>query len=199
MRSAAILKSGMAGHSPTIDKAKRLFDDYIDHGKEIETNIRAAVFYLNAWVGDEKVFNTFKKKYMKEKLPEDKMRFLRALSMFNDRKLLLRAFDFSMSKDVRPQDSPMVVAIGASNPVGSGLVLGWTEKNWKELRKRFASGTHMLSRYVDNLSVLRTREDLAEVKSFFGRKENMRDDLTHALAKTLEEIEANVQFMDANR
>ena len=199
MRSAAIMKSGMAGNAQTISKAKMMFDDYIKHGKVIETNIRAAVFYLNAWVGDEKVFNEFKARYIKEKLPEEKMRFLRALSMFNDKRLILKAFDFSMSKEVRLQDSAAVVAIGASNPVGRDLILDWTEKNWKELCRRFASGTHMLSRYVDNLAVLKSREDLEEVKSFFGRKENMRDDLTQALANTLEEIESNIQFMDANK
>ena len=91
------------------------------------------------------------------------------------------------------------MAIGSSNPAGKDLVLGWTRKNWKALMKRFASGTHMLSRYVDNLSVLRTREDLRAVKSFFSKKENMREDLRQALANTLEEIESNIAFMEANR
>ncbi len=199
MRSAAIMKSGMAGHPTTIDSAKEIFNDYITHGKEIEINIRAAVFYLNAWVGDEKVFNTFRQRYIKEKVPEEKARFLRALAMFNDKRLLLNAFEFSMSQEVRPQDSFVIVAMGSSNPAGSELILEWTKKNWKQLKKRFASGTHMLSRYVDNLSCLKTKEDLDEVKAFFSKKENKRDDIAHALANTLEEIEANIQFMEANR
>ena len=199
IRSAAIMKSGMAGYSPTIDRAKEMFNDYITHGKEIEVNIRAAVFYLNAWIGDEKVFDTFRQRYIKEKVPEDKARFLKALAMFNDKGLLLKAFEFSMSKDVRLQDSFMIVAIGSSNPTGNELILDWTKKNWKQLKKRFASGTHMLGRYVDNLSGLKTKEDLNEVKAFFSKKENKREDITHALANTLEEIEANIQFMDANR
>lgn len=198
MRSAAILRSGRAGYEPTIDKAKDLFNDYLD-GKPLEANLRSSVFYVNAWVGDSRTFDTLKERYINEKVPEEKSRFLSSLAMFGDRKLLLRAFDFSMSKDVRLQDSYAIVAIGSSNPAGKDLVLGWTKRNWKALKKRFASGTHMLSRYVDNLAVLRTREDLKAVKSFFSKKENMREDLRQALANTLEEIESNIQFMEANK
>ncbi len=198
MRSAAILRSARAGYEPTIDKAKDLFNDYLG-GKPLEANLRSSIFYVNAWVGDARTFDTLKERYISEKVPEEKSRFLNSLAMFGDKKLLLKAFDFSMSKDVRLQDSYAIVAIGSSNPVGKDLVLGWTKRNWKALMKRFASGTHMLSRYVDNLAVLRTREDLKAVKSFFSKKENMREDLRQALANTLEEIESNIAFMEANR
>lgn len=198
MRSAAILRSGRAGYEPTIDKTKALFNDYLD-GKPLEANLRSAVFYLNAWVGNERTFETFKERYIREKVPEEKSRLLNSLAMFGDKKLLLKAFEFSMSKEVRLQDSYAIVAIGSSNPAGRDLILGWTKKNWKALKKRFASGTHMLSRYVDNLAVLRTDSDLKAVKSFFSKRENMREDLKQALANTLEEIESNIQFMEANR
>ena len=199
MRSAAIMKSGRAGYGPTIEMVKEMFSDYLKNGKEIETNIRSAVFYLNAWTGDEKTFQILKDRYINEKVPEEKSRFLNSLAMFNDRRLLLKAFEFSMSKDVRLQDSYAIVAIGSSSPIGSEIILDWTTRNWKGLRKRFASGTHMLGRYVENLAVLRTREDLRTVRAFFAKKANMRDDLKHALANTLEEIESNIQFMEANK
>jgi tricorn protease interacting factor F2/3 len=199
MRSAAIMKSGTLGYGPTVDRAREMLDGYIKRGKTIETNLRSAIFYINAWHGDDSVFAMFRERYLKENVPEEKIRFLKALAMFNDRELMLKAFDLSMSKEVRLQDAYILAAIGSSNPAGSKLILGWTEENWKQLKKMFASGTHMLGRYVENLAVLKSRQDLAEVRGFFANKGNMRGDLTHALRNTLEEIEANVQFMEANR
>ena len=199
LRPAAILRSGLAGYEPTLDKAVRMFHDHMKNKAIIDPNIRGAVYYLAAWSEGEKIFDLLRSRYLKESLPEEKIRLLKSLAFFSDSRLMRRAFDFSLSKDVRIQDSYILPAIGASNPFGRAILLEWTKKNWDTLLKRYASGTHMLGRYIDNLGALRTRRDLAEVKRFFRAKKNFREDLRNSLNNTLEQIESNIRFVDANR
>ncbi len=199
LRPAAILRSGMAGYAPTVDRVLQMFHDHTHKRIVIDPNIRSAIYYLAAWTEGKKLFRTFKDKYIAESLPEEKLRLLRSMAFFSSSDLLLRSLDFSMSKDVRTQDSFLIPAIVSSNPIGSEIILDWTEKNWKALKKSYASGTHMLSRYVDNLGILRTREDFREVARFFKSKKNFREDIRRALSNTLEQIEANIRFMEANK
>ncbi|MHB1830095.1 MAG: M1 family metallopeptidase [Candidatus Micrarchaeaceae archaeon] len=199
MRSAAIMISGMIGYAPTVEKAGRLFYDFIRHGKAIDPNIRGVVYSLAAWSGGDEVFSILKERFSREKVPDEKVRLLRATAMFNDKGMVLKAFDFAMSGEVRLQDSFMVPAIAASNPAAREILLPWTERNWKELRKRYASGTHMLIRFIDNFAVLGTEKDKAEIESFFRKNRNFRDDIGHALDKSLEQIEANIRFLKANK
>ena len=198
MRSAAIMASGMIGYAPTVDKAVKMFYDFMNRGKAIDPNIRGAVYSLAAWSGGDEVFRILKERFSRETVPDEKTRLLRATAMFNDKGMVLKAFSFAMSKAVRLQDSFMVPAIAASNPAARGILLPWTVRNWKELRKRYASGTHMLIRFIDNLAVLDTEKEKEEIEGFFRKKQNFRDDIGHALDKALEQIEANIRFLKAN-
>jgi hypothetical protein len=198
LRSSAILQSGISGDEPTIQRSNRMFDDFIKRGRPIDSNLRGAIYSLAAWTRGEEVFGILRERFLKEKVPDEKIRFLRAISMFNDSKLILKAFDFAMSDAVRLQDKFMVPAIASSNPAANGIILDWTEKHWKELLGIFASGTHMISRYVTNLAVLSTEEDRKEIRRFFTKRGNFRDDIRQDLDKTLEQIEANIRFTNAN-
>ncbi len=198
IRPSALMRSAMLGDKDTADKAVEMFYSFIKGKKGIDTNIRGPIYYISAWVEGDRVFDLLKERYEKEKLPEEKMRFLRAISMFSDRKLLKDALDYSMSKKVRLQDSYVIPAICSSNPVGKPIMLGWTEKNWGRLNKIHASGTHMISRYVDNLGMLDSKKDKEEVTRFFANKRNWRDDIKQALGNTVEMIEANIRFVEAN-
>ncbi|MDE1768575.1 MAG: ERAP1-like C-terminal domain-containing protein, partial [Candidatus Micrarchaeota archaeon] len=165
---------------------------------EIDTNIRGAIYTIAAWSEGEKVVDLLKERYEKEKIPEEKIRYLRSLSMFKDKDLLLDSLEFSMSKRVRLQDSYIIPAICSSNPVGKKIILQWTEENWHKLNKIHASGTHMIGRYVDNLASIDNRSDKEEVLKFFKEKKNWRDDIRHSFDNTVELIEANIRFVDAN-
>jgi tricorn protease interacting factor F2/3 len=198
LRPSALMRSAMLGNKETVNKAVDMFYSFVKGKTDIDTNIRSAVYSISAWSEGGKVFDTLKERYEKEKVPEEKIRFLRAISMFSDQKLLRESLEFSMSKKVRLQDSYIIPAICSANPVGKPIMLNWTEKKWKSLNKIYASGTHMIGRYIDNLDMLDTKKDKEEVIRFFGSKENKRDDIKHALGNAVEMIEANIRFIEAN-
>ena len=135
---------------------------------------------------------------LKREVPEEKARILRAIATVKDKKLINEALDFSMSKNVRLQDSYVIPAVCAGNPVAKPIILEWTEENWQKLKKMHASGTHMISRYIDNLACLDSKNGKAEVIRFFNAKGNKRPDIKQALDNTVEMIEANTRFVEAN-
>ena len=198
LRPSALMASAMLGNDSVGKIASEMFWSFVDKGSEIDTNIRGAVYRIVAWNEGKGVAHVLTKRYERESVPEEKIRLLAALAMFKDRGLLARSLEYSDSENVRLQDSYIIPAICSSNPVGRKIMLEWTEANWRSLLKRHASGTHMLGRYVDNLAGLDTNKDRAEVSRFFSAKANWRDDISHALANTLEMIEANTRFMGAN-
>ncbi len=198
LRSVAIRNAALSGHVPTIENALTLFDNFIKRGQEIDQNLKGAVYSITAMERGASVLNILKTKYKSEELPEEKLMLLSSLGRFNDKKLLLGSLKFTMSKDVRLQDSFRIPAEVASNPAGTELIWPWIKDNWQELKKRYAEGTHMLSRIVGMLRVLNTKEEKADIEKFFGSKENFRDDISKDLNKSLENIEANVQFLNAN-
>ncbi len=198
MRPSALLRSALSGYRPTISKALEMFHDHMKGKIVIDTNIRGAIYAIAAWTDGENIRDLLKERYQNERRPEEKIMYLRALSMFSDRELLMDSLEYSMSKHVRLQDSYIIPAICSSNPVGKPIMLRWTEENWQKLKKMHGSGTHMIGRYVDNLEALDSKKAKEEVSRFFAQKQNKRDDIKHALDNALEMIEANIRFMEAN-
>jgi tricorn protease interacting factor F2/3 len=198
MRSAAILEAGMAGHRPTIDKARSLFNGFINNGIAIDPNIRGAVYAIGVWTGGKEDIDVMRARFEKESLPEEKNRLLRAISMPSDPRLITESLEYSLTDKVRLQDAYAIPAITSSTPVGRRLMLGWTMDNWRSLMNRYPSGTHMLPRYIANLGILGSAQDRDAVWSFFRDKKNYRPDLKQALDNAVEQIGANCRFMKAN-
>jgi len=198
LRSAAISSLGLAGDKATLSRAKKEFESYLKGGKEIDVNIRGAIYALNAWQGDGKTFDLFLKRYQEEKAPDEQRRNLRALGSFSNPVLLGRTLKLTISKDVRLQDSFLLPAAVSDNPIGKALIWGWTRKNWPVFVKKYDSGAHMLGGLVDNLSYVSDEKTASEIKAFFARKSNRRDDMKMELSHALERIQANIKLMEKN-
>ena len=151
-----------------------------------------------AWNGDAKEFGSLLGLYKKAQLPEEKIDALIALGRFKKRELIARALAFALSKDVRKQDTYVIPYVASGNAMGRDLVLKWTIANWKRLLAMYAPGTHMLGRYVENLSLQNTASSRDEIAQFFSKKGNSRGDITRSIAQTLERIDANIRFMEKN-
>ena len=198
LRGAAIRILGILGDAKVTSWAAKAFSDYVEHGKLIDPNLRGAAYYTVAWNGNAKTFDRFVSMYRKAIMPDEKIRLLTALGMFRSHELARRALDFSMSKDVRLQDSIHLPAVLSSNPMHQSMLLDWTLKNWKMLQKMYVPGAHMLDRYVENMSFVSSAAELARIRAFFSRKSNMRGDMEKAYKETIERIEANIALMERN-
>ena len=198
LRGSAIMASGISGEQSTLSKATKMFYSYITSGKEIDPNIKGAVYGLASWTGKSETAEIFRKRYLREEIPEERNRLLASMAMSSSPVLVRKALDFSMSGEVRLQDTYILPANAAANPSGRAVVWEWTKSNWKKLMKMHGIGTHMLGRYVDNLRFISDDRQMADVKHFFSIKTNMRDDLKMPLLQALEVMQANKSFIAAN-
>ncbi|MDE1828305.1 MAG: M1 family metallopeptidase [Candidatus Micrarchaeota archaeon] len=197
LRGGVIANLGIARDVETVAQSKKLFEHY-RRGKEIDSNIKGAIFATIAWNMGPKNFNFFFERYKKAQIPEEQRRFLGALTAFGDRKVLSEALKIAYSKDVRLQDSMVIPIRLTGNLVGRDLYWAWTKKNWRMLMGKYDSGTHMLSRFAEALSFVSDRKTKAEIVRFFSKRENRRDDMMRGYNQALERIDANMKFREKN-
>jgi len=198
MRSHAIRLLGQFNDKETVTKAKHDFDLYLKGKIKIEPDLKTPIYDTCASNGDPKLFDKFFAMYKKESNPEEKRRFLQTLGFFRGKREALEALKICISNDVRLQDSFVIPTILSSNPESYKYVKTWTLSNWQNLKEKYSVGTHMLSRFIENFSMLYSENDYAELKSFFNKKENFRGDIEITRQKVLERISANINFMRKN-
>lgn len=199
LRGDVIARLGIAGDKETNERTMALFEKFVKRSEPVEVNLRSAVYRLAAWNGDSKTFEMFVKRYREETLPEEKRRFLGALGAFRNPKMISKALSFSNSTEVRLQDSLFIPAAVSNNWIGKSIVWPWTRRNWRVFMKRYNSGTHMLYRMVENLSLVSETKTRNEIEKFFGNRSNVRADIQRTIAQALERMEANIRFMDRNK
>ena len=136
--------------------------------------------------------------YEKESFQEEKVRLLRSLAFFQSDKLLKKALEYSKSKHVRLQDSYVIPVIEASNPGARALLPSWIMKNWRQFMSIYNSGAIMLVKYVECFSLFSDQDSRDMVAKFFSAKSNRRPDIERGIDQTLERIDANIKFMQAN-
>ncbi len=198
LRSISIAALGMNGHKPTIRKARKLLHAYLKSGV-MDKDIRNAVFAVNGWNGNKSLYGRFASLYRKEQNPETQRVLSRAMCMFNDAKLSRKALDFSLSKDVRLQDSVSFSMLSAGNPAAKNILWGWTKSHWRQLMKRCVPGAHMLDKYVDCLGYVDDRRTRADIAKFYSVKSNRRGDIERSIKQTLELIDMNIAFREFNK
>jgi tricorn protease interacting factor F2/3 len=197
VRSEAIGALGVLGDKKIINMAETLFIARYKKKKAIDPNLAGAVYRIVAYNFGAKYEKRIRELYLKSGLEESR-KFLVSLGMFNDSVLIKRYLDYSLSKDVRLQDSFLLPAIISGGLFGKELTLAWTEKNWQKLMKTFDPGTHMLTRYIENFSSVSDKKLYSEIKEFFSRKKNLRGDTPRYLKQVLERMEANIRFLKTN-
>ncbi|MEM0150102.1 MAG: M1 family metallopeptidase, partial [Candidatus Micrarchaeaceae archaeon] len=196
VRGGALTGLGLMEPNGSVSKyMKKLFAER-QRGKSVDPNLSGIAYMVSAWTGNEETFNSILDMYAKEKMPDEQRKLLGSLGFFRDEKLLKRALDFSLGKKVRMQDSFIVNARMASNPAGAQVIWYWTKLKWNVLKKRYDSGTHMLSRYVNALASTGNFEQEREIRKFFAARGNMRNDVRRALRQTLEIIEINAKLVE---
>ncbi|MDE1856680.1 MAG: M1 family metallopeptidase [Candidatus Micrarchaeota archaeon] len=198
-RSMVIQMLGRTGHAATMAIARRMFNDYIAGRRDIDSNIRGAIYVLAAADGDSKTFDTITGRYIKAEIPDEKRRLLVAIGAFRDKRLVRKAIAFSEGKNVRLQDSLSIPAVLTQlNPDGGAYVLEWTLGRWKVLMSKYNRATHMLDRFVDNLGFVSDEKTRARLKRFFSNRANRRDDIRRSIDQLLEITDVNIRFSKRN-
>jgi puromycin-sensitive aminopeptidase len=187
LRSGLLYAVGHYGHKETIAKAKALFKNR--EASPIAADLRGVVYSLVAECGGEAEWNALKEMYVETTFPEEKNRIGRALTHTTSKKLLGKTLAFSLSKDVRSQDAPTMIASVLSNSDGTMLAWEFIQKNWKKLCDRYSSGGHMLPRLLSPLAFFLDKAVSIEIKKFF--KKNPAPGAVRTLLQVEEKILGN--------
>ena len=197
LRGLALRNAGGYGDTQTINEAKSRFEHFCRTGV-LEPNLRQAVYILIAENGGESEWDALLKIYRSTDLHEEKVRVLRATGSFQQREILTRLLDFSLSDQVRPQDTPIVLAGASTHPLGRELAWKFLKKNWKTFVERYhGGGIGLLSRTIGLTGGFNSAKDLADVQTFF--RSHPVQGTERAIKKSTEYLRSNIRWLDRDR
>ena len=197
LRALALRNLGGYGDPDIQAEAKDRFARFVRSG-ELDPDLRQAVYSLVAESGGEREWRQLRKIYRSTDLQEEKSRVLRASGSFRDRDALQQLLDFSLSEEVRSQDTWIAMTGAATHPLGRALAWKFLKKHWKTFVSRYGGGgLNLLIRVVAIPRGFTTRAELGDAQEFFRR--HQAPGTERAVKKALELARANVRWLERDR
>lgn len=196
LRSAVLVTSLRYGNEETIKEATDIFRNWMSNNETISPNLRNVVYGAGVKYGGKKEWQFCWKRYQETPVPSEKRLLLTALGNTRDVWQLSQYLNYSLDKNkIRPQDTTLVIAVAARNPVGRLLTWRFVRMNWPQLLEMFGQGSFSMDMIISEaISHFSTRFDYDEVKSFFSEVEVGSG--MQSLQQSQERIRANIRWRD---
>ncbi len=166
-----------------------------DGGTPVAPDLRAAVYGQVVESRGVDGYEAVLRVYRGAELHEEKNRCLRALGRSADAGLLRRTLDFSLSEEVRGQDTPLAVAGVAMNPLGRDLAWDFLREEWDVFDLRYKESGFILARIVSfTTEEFTTLEKAGEVEAFF--ESHPAPAAARTVRQSLERIRANALWLE---
>ncbi|MGI8420628.1 MAG: M1 family metallopeptidase [Candidatus Levyibacteriota bacterium] len=192
LRSVVLGQSAKYGNEEVIKKGQTLFDQVVAGEITLDADLRGVVYTIAARNGDEAVYNALLTRYRKETLEQERDRLFLALSSFKQEELIKKALAFSLSKEVRTQDSFKVAMMTSMDQQGKYLTWEFIKNNWDDILNRY-SGTYLISRFITPMDSFIHAEQAEEIRVFF--KIRKAPSATRTILQVLEKIESNALWI----
>ena len=196
LRPLVLSRAGLAGNKKIIKEAKEKFA-LLQRGGSVSPDVRSSVYTILARHGGTKEYKILIKKYKKETLHEEKNRIGNALGFFPNPKILAFVCKFSLSKDVRMQDTIGIISSVGTNPAGRDVWWNFVKKNWKLLVSRYGDGGHTLARLVKAISGSPEAKHLFSFKKFFKTRD--APGAKRSIEQVLERLEGNILWLKRDK
>jgi hypothetical protein len=168
----------------------QLHGDSIESGIPLDPELAPAIVATVAACGGATEYDQFLGRFKKPSTPQEEMRYLYALSGFEDAALAERTFELARTV-VRKQNAPLLIGMLLANRVAGPATWGRITDHWDELRARFPAT--LVTRMLDSARLVCRNPDLAdEIKSFLGAHPVPTGD--KAIAQTIERLSVNAAF-----
>ena len=190
LRSLALSQSGFFGDKNIIKKANIIFNDR--KNKPIDPDIKAAIYNIVISNGKLNEWKTFSNLYIETNDAEEKDLIGRSLGSFNESKIIEKALHFAMSKHVRHQDTPFILASIWRNKFGRDLTWKFMQENWSVILKRYG-GSNFLTKFLPFLGYHTKKQDLIDAKKFFNKNAAPGGEKT--LKQSYEQLESNIAWI----
>jgi len=154
------------GDIATQDQCRSTFAAYRNNPQAVHPEIAAAAITVSASTGGPADFDTLLECYRSGTNPQERLRYLYALSEFDDPQLLQRTCEFALSNEVKSQDAPFVLARCLASRAHGAVAWSFIKGNWDHAVSTFPSNT--IIRLADPVKYLNTPALLADVQEFFA-------------------------------
>uniref|UniRef100_A0A1W7RAL3 Aminopeptidase n=1 Tax=Hadrurus spadix TaxID=141984 RepID=A0A1W7RAL3_9SCOR len=184
------------GDPHTIEEAKKRFNEWMYIDKKIPPNLRSVVYSAGVKYGGKDEWDFCWNKYRKTQIPSEQRLLLTALGNTRDIWQISQYLNYSLNKDmIRPQDTTLVLAVIARNPIGRLPAWRFVRENWPTLLEMFGQGSFSMEAIIlEVTSHFSTRFDYNEVKTFFSSVDVGAG--AQALNQSLEKIRANIHWRE---
>lgn len=190
LRSLALSQAGFYGDKNVTKEAKKIFDNR--NIKPIDADLKGAIYNIVICNGGLKEWKTFEYLYTNTDNAEERDTIGRALGSFNNQKIIEKVLNFSMSKHVRDQDTPFILASIWKNKEGQNLAWNFAQDKWETILKRYG-GSNFLTKFLPFLGYHTKIEDLKDAKKFFSK--NVAPGGEKTLKQSYEQLESNIAWI----
>jgi puromycin-sensitive aminopeptidase len=159
----------------------------------VDPNLLDIVVAAAARQADEKRFHELKELAAHELDPAAKRRYLHALAMVEDPRLVPRAVDLALDAFVQMQDFASYLGTLLANRAAREAAWQLIKTKWDEVRRK-GDSPMILRRLVEALGNLPERRHLEEVEKFLAQHELPA--ARQAVAQTLERMRADVALRE---
>ena len=198
LRPMVIGVLGHYGDTEVATEACRRFDAVSREDGGLPPDLRSALYSLVVDSRGSEGYAEVLELFRSAELHEEKTRCLRALGYSRDPHLLQQTLELSLSSEVRPQDTPFVVAGVAGNRFGRELAWQFVQDQWAEFDRRYGKGGFLIARILavttENFTTL---EKAAEVEAFFEAHPAPAAERT--IRQSTERIRSNALWLERDR
>jgi puromycin-sensitive aminopeptidase len=189
LRSRLILALGVLGADPAVGaEAVTRFTSHRAGGGGLSADVMTAAVNVAVSAGGPGEWESVMELFTGATNPQERIRYLIALTSTGDTTLLRRLLDASLTSTVRSQDAPSVISIVLGSRAGSDLAWAWLTDRWAEISDRLPG--NMLVRVLEGITAQVGDGRPAEVNAWIDRTELPIGG--PRLAQLLERLEINV-------
>ncbi|XP_044168747.1 puromycin-sensitive aminopeptidase-like isoform X1 [Acropora millepora] len=193
LRGLIIACLGKYGKADVVAEANKRFDAHCKGESAIPADLRSAVYGTVLKHGDASSLDAMMKLFREADLHEEKVRLMRTMGNVSHPELIKKVLDFSMSDEVRSQDTVFVIAGVTCSVEGRKMAWKFVQEHWQELHDRYEGG-FLLSRLVKSTTEMFASEEAAkEVEEFFS--ERTPPSAERALKQSLENVRLNSKWL----
>lgn len=196
LRALLIDVAGGAGHTSTINEAKRRFELYLSGDREsIHPSLRLPVFRINVAEGGKNTYEAIKTEYLETTSIDGKEICLQSLGRVQTPALVNDFLDFQYSDKVKVQDMHSGSMALAGNSNSRGTLWQYITKNWDMVHGKLSGNSVVLDRYLKNcLQKFASHDREREIARFFENKDKTGFD--RGLVQVSDTIRSNANYKE---
>jgi puromycin-sensitive aminopeptidase len=195
LRAYVTAMLGDAGGDPaTITYAQESVQHALAGRAALDPTSAAAYINLAAKHGDRPLFEAYLKQIAASVSPEDRYRYLYALSQFPDPALVQRGLALVLAPDFRSQDVPQYLNRFLANPATNAAAWAFVKANWSALGSKALNflGDIQIANGLGSFCDARTRDDISAFFEAHPLPSGMR-----ALRQSIDRINTCITLREA--